>query len=159
MWALYIVAVCLLAIDASSALGLKTSLRRLCAGVAGASIISFSGVPSQSPPGLPIAFAVEYDDNGDWIHPTEKSWQEAWGDRAKKASTMSADEIFMAAQGASNRDPSAGPETPKAKKRRAMSGCRVKGVVSKTGLSEKDCIIRVNDGGDPSFILDILDNR
>jgi hypothetical protein len=157
MWALFVVTLCLLVSLNASAFRLGTSLQRLAAGVAGASITFGVGVPS--PLSLPIAHAIEYDDNGEWIKPEEKSWQEAWGDRAKKASTMSKDEIFMAAQGASNRDRS-GPETPKAKKRRAMAACRVSGVVSKVpGLSERECIIRVNDGGDPSFILDILGNR
>jgi hypothetical protein len=93
------------------------------------------------------------------LHPYTTYINQAWAERAAKASTMSQDEIFLAAKGAGNRsrDPTV-VETAKAKKRRAMAACRISSVIQKVpGLAEKDCIIRVNDGEDPSFILNILD--
>jgi hypothetical protein len=144
-------------------------MRRIAAGAMGVSL-SISTFGSLSPGDsliqqitthVAVANALNYDENGEWIKPVEKSWQEVWGDRAAKASTMSQDEIFLAAKGAGNRPKDgAEKETPKARKRRAMAACRITSVVSKvSGLTERDCIIRVNDGGEPSFILDILDQQ
>ena len=64
----------------------------------------------------------------------------------------------MSAKGAGNRDPSLGPETTKAKKRRAFAGCRESELRVKTGLSEIECTVKVNKG-DTAFMLDILDAK
>ena len=85
----------------------------------------------------------------------EKSWQETWVDRAKKASTMSQEEIRLAAKGAGNRDKTQ-PESPKAKKRRAFAGCREPIFREKADVTEIQCSNRVNSG-DLQFILDAMD--
>ena len=84
----------------------------------------------------------------------EKSWQETWADRAKKASTMSQEEIRLAAKGAGNRDKSQ-PESPKAKKRRAFAGCREPLFRNKAQVTEIQCSNHVNSG-DLQFILDVM---
>ena len=55
------------------------------------------------------------------------SWQEAWAQRAAKASKMSGDDILNAARGAGNVDASQ-PESAKARKRRAVAACRTDAV-------------------------------
>ena len=55
------------------------------------------------------------------------SWQDAWAQRAAKASKMSGDDILNAARGAGNVDASQ-PESAKARKRRAVAACRTDAV-------------------------------
>ena len=53
-----------------------------------------------------IANAVTVlNDDGEYVQVTEQDWQTTWKSRLDKASTMSTDQVFMAARGAGNVDP------------------------------------------------------
>ena len=80
------------------------------------------------------------------------SVQRAW----EKSATMSDQEKFMAARGATRADTSA-PESAKSQKRRAMAGCANKEYRTAAGYdSEASCNSRVM-GGDVQFMLDVID--
>ena len=55
-------------------------LRRFASGAIGVSL-SISTLELQSPfvltPAIAVANALEYDENGEWVKPVEKSWNEA----------------------------------------------------------------------------------
>ena len=83
------------------------------------------------------------------------SWQDAWAKRASKASTMSPDEVLMAARGAGNR--ADGPESAAARKRRAAAACRSDALRAKANAgNQRECNARVLDGGETDFILGAL---
>ena len=50
----------------------------------------------------PLVSNAYWNESGEWIELKESSFSEVWGDRLKKASTMSPSEILMAAKGAGN---------------------------------------------------------
>ena len=52
----------------------------------------------------PLASNAYWNESGEWIELKESSVTEVWGDRLKKAATMSPSDIFMAAKGAGNND-------------------------------------------------------
>ena len=87
----------------------------------------------------------------------DSGWQDTWKSRLDKASSMSADEILMAARGAGNVEQRVGEESAASQKRRAMAGCKVDGLRAKAGApDEKQCVARVLKG-DSGFMLDVLD--
>lgn len=53
---------------------------------------------------VPLPSNAYWNESGEWIELKESSVTEVWGDRLKKASTMSPSDIFMAAKGAGNND-------------------------------------------------------
>ena len=50
----------------------------------------------------PMVSNAYWNESGEWIELKESSFSEVWGDRLKKASTMSPSDILMAAKGAGN---------------------------------------------------------
>jgi len=80
--------------------------------------------------------------------------QRAW----EKSEGMSQREIMMAARGAPSLTPEeASKETEKGRKRRAMAGCKDEICRREAGYeNEASCNSRVL-GGDPQFMLDVLD--
>jgi len=101
-----------------------------------------------------IANAVTVlNDDGEYVEVPEPDWQTTWKSRLDKASTMSTDQVFMAARGAGNVDPDNSNQSEAAKKRRAMAGCRDATTVKKTGLDTKSCTKRVLEN-DFDFILE-----
>ena len=110
--------------------------------------------------GLPIAPAdaryVLNEETGDYDEVEDDDWQTAWGKRLDKAKSMSSDEVFMAAQGAGNRNLMEGEESDASKKRRALAGCRNDAIRQKAGVGDaKACTARVL-GGDFQFMIDAM---
>mmetsp|Transcript_7066 Transcript_7066/g.7177 ORF Transcript_7066/g.7177 Transcript_7066/m.7177 type:complete len:188 (-) Transcript_7066:244-807(-) len=107
---------------------------------------------------IPVVSNAYWDENNEWVELQESSVQDVWGERLKKASTMSPKDIFMAAKGAGNNEKRVGPETKASMKRRAMAGCRTPEYRNLVpgGISEMNCNIKVNKG-DSQFMLNILD--
>jgi len=110
--------------------------------------------------GLPIAPAnaryVLNEETGDYDEVEDDDWQTAWGKRLDKAKSMSSDEVFLAAQGAGNRDLMEGEESDASKKRRALAGCRNDAIRQKAGAGDtKACTARVL-GGDFQFMIDAM---
>mmetsp|Transcript_22716 Transcript_22716/g.65481 ORF Transcript_22716/g.65481 Transcript_22716/m.65481 type:complete len:157 (+) Transcript_22716:71-541(+) len=106
----------------------------------------------------PIAHAryVLNDETGDYDEVEDEDWQTAWGKRLDKAKSMSSDEVFMAAQGAGNRNLMDGEESEASKKRRALAGCRNDAIRQKSGAGDaKACTSRVL-GGEFQFIIDAM---
>ena len=86
-----------------------------------------------------------------------ESWQDAWSSRAAKASSMSPDEILMAARGAGNTASREGPESEPSKKRRALAGCRSDGLRARAKAGDATaCTARVF-AGEVDFMLSVLD--
>ena len=80
------------------------------------------------------------------------SWQEAWAQRAAKASKMSGDDILNAARGAGNVDASQ-PESAKARKRRAVAACRTDAVRERMAAgTAAECLERAL-AGETDFVL------
>lgn len=107
---------------------------------------------------LPSVANARYilNDDGEYDEVKDTDWQTAWKGRLEKAQSMSTDEVFMAARGASNTDQKDGPESDASKKRRAMAGCRNTDFLTKSGVSDtKTCTSRVL-GGDFNFMLDVM---
>ena len=52
----------------------------------------------------PLVSNAYWNESGEWIELKESGFSEVWGDRLKKAVTMSPSDIFMAAKGAGNTD-------------------------------------------------------
>lgn len=89
---------------------------------------------------------------GDYVEVEDVDWQTAWKERLDKASSMSQEEIFSAARGASNR-PTDGEESAASRKRRALSTCRSTTARKAANVpDEKECTARVL-GGETDFIL------
>jgi hypothetical protein len=117
----------------------------------------FCGAAVVVPPGN--AAYVLNDDSGEYEQVEDQDWQTTWKERLDKASTMSPDQVFLAAKGAGNVDLKQGPETDVSKKRRAMAGCRDKTLRQKAGLSEeKACNARVLQG-DIDFMIQAMDGN
>lgn len=98
------------------------------------------------------------EETGDYVEVLEEGdWKKEWKSRYEQMSTMSRDEIFVAARGAGNVDSKdLENESPASKKRRAFSGCRDKATRSKLGnIDEKSCSKRVLEG-DIEFVLNVL---
>ena len=83
----------------------------------------------------------EYEDDT-----SAESWQEAWSGRAAKASSMSPDQILMAARGAGNGAPAS--DSKASRKRRALAACRSDALRLKVpdAGDAKACTGRVLDG-------------
>ena len=80
------------------------------------------------------------------------SWQDAWAQRAAKASKMSGDDILNAARGAGNVDASQ-PESAKARKRRAVAACRTDAVRERMAAgTAAECLERAL-AGETDFVL------
>ena len=80
------------------------------------------------------------------------SWQDAWAQRAAKASKMSGDDILNAARGAGNVDASL-PESAKARKRRAVAACRTDAVRERMAAgTAAECLERAL-AGETDFVL------
>ena len=110
--------------------------------------------------GMPVAPAnaryVLNEETGDYDEVEDDDWQTAWGKRLDKAKSMSSDEVFMAAQGAGNRNLMEGEESDASKKRRALAGCRNDAIRQKAGAGDaKACTARVL-GGDFQFMIDAM---
>ena len=110
--------------------------------------------------GVPIAPAnaryVLNEETGDCDEVEDEDWQTAWGKRLDKAKSMSSDEVFMAAQGAGNRNLMEGEESDASKKRRALAGCRNDAIRQRAGAGDtKACTARVL-GGDFQFVIDVM---
>ena len=110
--------------------------------------------------GLPVAPAnaryVLNEETGDYDEVEDDDWQTAWGKRLDKAKSMSSDEVFMAAQGAGNRNLMEGEESDASKKRRALAGCRNDAIRQKAGAGDaKACTARVLSG-DFQFMIDAM---
>lgn len=110
--------------------------------------------------GLPIAPAdaryVLNEETGDYDEVEDDDWQTTWGKRLDKAKSMSSNEVFMAAQGAGNRNLMEGEESDASKKRRALAGCRNDAIRKKAGAGDaKQCTSRVL-GGDFQFMIDAM---
>ena len=98
------------------------------------------------------------DETGDYVAVEDDGdWQKEWKSRYDQMSTMSKDEIFVAARGAGNIDSKdLINESPASRKRRAFSGCRDKGTRAKLdNIGEKECSKRVMEG-DYEFVLPAL---
>ena len=119
--------------------------------------VSISPFMAGSPSIADDALCTSRETCDDSFQVEEASWQETWAARAKKASTMSRDEIFLAAKGAGKRDASLGPESSASKKRRALAGCRSE-LLSQISpkMDEKVCVGKAMKG-DTEFILEVLD--
>lgn len=95
--------------------------------------------------------------DGEFVDEDGADWKEEWKKRADKASTMTADEILMAARGAGNAQLREGPESDVSKRRRALAACRDNGLRRKAGAGETPaCTKRVLDG-EVDFMLKVLD--
>ena len=69
---------------------------------------------------------------------------------------MSTEDVFLAAQGASNTELKEGEESDASKKRRAFAGCRNDKFREKSGVKDaKECTSRVM-GGDFQFMIDAM---
>ena len=80
------------------------------------------------------------------------SWQDAWAQRAAKASKMSGDDILNAARGAGNVDASL-PESAKARRRRAVAACRTDAVRERMAAgTAAECLERAL-AGETDFVL------
>jgi hypothetical protein len=96
------------------------------------------------------------NEDGEYEQVEEPTWQEAWKGRLDKASTMSTDQVFMAARGAGNQELKDGQESESSKKRRAFAGCRDSNLRAKAGVPDaKDCSSRVLSG-ETDFMLQVL---
>ena len=98
------------------------------------------------------------DETGDYVEVLDDGdWQTEWKSRYDTMSTMSREEILVAARGAGNLDSKdLANESPVSKKRRAFSGCRDKGTRAKLdNIDEKACTKRVLEG-DIDFVLNAL---
>ena len=110
--------------------------------------------------GLPVSPAnaryVLNEETGDYDEVADDDWQTAWGKRLDKAKSMSSDEVFMAAQGAGNRNLMEGEESDASKKRKALAGCRNDAIRQKAGAGDaKTCTARVLSG-DFQFMIDAM---
>ena len=110
--------------------------------------------------GMPVAPAnaryVLNEETGDYDEVEDDDWQTAWGKRLDKAKSMSSDEVFMAAQGAGNRNLMEGEESDASKKRRALAGCRNDAIRKRAEAGDaKECTSRVL-GGDFQFMIDAM---
>ena len=80
------------------------------------------------------------------------SWQDAWAQRAAKASKMSGDDILNAARGAGNVD-AGQPESAKARRRRAVAACRTDAVRERMAAGTAgECLERAL-AGETDFVL------
>jgi len=99
------------------------------------------------------------EETGDYVEVIEEdgNWQKEWKSRYEQMSTMSKDEIFVAARGAGNVDSKdLANESLASKKRRAFSGCRDKATRAKLdNIAEKSCAKRVLED-DIDFVLNVL---
>jgi hypothetical protein len=99
------------------------------------------------------------EETGDYVEVIEEdgNWQKEWKSRYDQMSTMSKDEIFVAARGAGNVDSKdLANESLASKKRRAFSGCRDKATRAKLdNIAEKLCAKLVLEG-DIEFVLNVL---
>lgn len=96
------------------------------------------------------------NDDGEYEEVPEPDWQTVWRQRLDKASSMTPDEVFMAARGAGNIDQKVGPESEASQKRRAMAACRDVGLREKAGVSnQQECTARVLNG-ETEFMLQAL---
>jgi hypothetical protein len=121
-----------------------------------ASTVATAAVGTLTNPCLAANAAYMLNEEGEYEEIQEQSWQEAWKDRIDKASSMTPDEVFMAARGAGNVDLKEGPESTASKKRRAFAGCRDSNLRSKAGVDDaKDCAARVLNG-EVDFMLKVL---
>lgn len=121
-------------------------------------VASLSGTPQPAVAEKPKKRYVLDEETGDYVEVIEDGdWQKEWKSRYDQMSTMSRDEIFVAARGAGNIDSKdLANESPASKKRRAFSGCRDKATRSKLGnIEEKVCSKRVLEG-DVDFVLNAL---
>ena len=117
--------------------------------IAGGSVIGVPTAPAN-------ARYVLNEETGDYDEVEDEDWQTAWGKRLDKAKSMSSDEVFMAAQGAGNRNLMEGEESDASKKRRALAGCRNDAIRQKAGAGDaKACTARVL-GGDFQFVIDVM---
>ena len=98
------------------------------------------------------------EETGDYDEVQDEDWQTAWGQRLDKAKSMSTEDVFLAAQGASNLDAKAGggEESAASQKRRAMAGCRNDRLREQGGGgSVQECTKRVLEG-DFQFMIDAM---
>ena len=113
---------------------------------------------AEQPPKTKKRYVLD-EETGDYVEVIEEdgNWQKEWKSRYDQMSTMSKDEIFVAARGAGNVDSKdLANESLASKKRRAFSGCRDKATRAKLdNIAEKSCAKRVLEG-DIDFVLNVL---
>jgi len=96
------------------------------------------------------------DEDGEYVEVKDLPWRETWKARLDKASTMSTDDVLMAARGAGNVDLRDGPESLASQKRRALARCRDAGSRARNGLPEERACVAAVIAGDENMLTQAL---
>jgi len=96
------------------------------------------------------------NEDGEYVEVKDLPWRETWKARLDKASSMSTDDVLMAARGAGNADLRDGPESVASQKRRALARCRDAGSRARYGLPEERACVAAVIAGDENMLSQAL---